>query len=476
MAVCAYCNSTLVRDANAVRDTGKMGQVLEDYSPLQIPTSGHYEGRRFTLVGRIQHRYEDGFWNEWYAFFDDGRAGWLSDASGQYVFTLPFSANLHVPGFAQFHPGKPLVWEGKTFHASDVRTATCVAGEGELPFAVGAGYTVKAVDLRAEDEFLTLDFSEGETPQLFSGRSVTLADLRCELLRDNDTIQEKSGRLRGHIEALACPTCGHSIPFVPGAAMQLVCSACQAHVDSASPVAEALTSLAAAPALQPSLPLGEQVTLEGTDWQVLGVMAMVSEGDSPWGEYLLYHPLAGFLWLVELADGQWQLARVMNAWPEHWVNSTARVAGINYQMMYRYPARVVYAAGAFNWRVHVGDEQTNIDYVNGQHHLTMERNTAEIVWSLAEPLSADVVQHALGSKLQRGWLQKLGGPTAVTPREDAEQAESASATESGSALNMVAWVATIIVVVLNLTSLGTTPGLLITAIGLVLIWIPAWAA
>jgi hypothetical protein len=40
MAVCEYCHSTLLREADQVRDIGKMSAVLEDYSPLQIGTSG----------------------------------------------------------------------------------------------------------------------------------------------------------------------------------------------------------------------------------------------------------------------------------------------------------------------------------------------------------------------------------------------------------------------------------------------------
>src|ERR1043165_6717676 len=80
MAVCEYCRSTLLKDAESVKDIGKMSEVLEDYSPIQINTSGVFQDRAFTVVGRIQLRYDAGFWNEWYVFFDDGTNGWLSDA------------------------------------------------------------------------------------------------------------------------------------------------------------------------------------------------------------------------------------------------------------------------------------------------------------------------------------------------------------------------------------------------------------
>ena len=57
MAVCEYCKTTLLKDAGSVRNLGKMSEVLEDYSPLQIGSSGRLAERGFTLIGRIQLQY-----------------------------------------------------------------------------------------------------------------------------------------------------------------------------------------------------------------------------------------------------------------------------------------------------------------------------------------------------------------------------------------------------------------------------------
>ena len=89
-----------------------MADVLEDYSPIQINTSGEYQSKHFTVVGRIQLRYDDGFWNEWYVLFDDGTGAWLSDASGQYVFTLPQRSGSNVPKFEALKPGVGLTLIG----------------------------------------------------------------------------------------------------------------------------------------------------------------------------------------------------------------------------------------------------------------------------------------------------------------------------------------------------------------------------
>ena len=83
--MCAFCKSTLSRDADTLALIGKQGDLLEDYSPLQIGTTGKVaHGKQlhaFSLIGRIQLRFDAGYWNEWYLLFDDGQTAWLSDAS-----------------------------------------------------------------------------------------------------------------------------------------------------------------------------------------------------------------------------------------------------------------------------------------------------------------------------------------------------------------------------------------------------------
>ena len=73
MAVCGACRSTL-QDAASVRRIGEAAEVLED-SPICLGAAGKYENKRFDVVGRIQMRYDDGFWNEWYLWFEDGSDG-----------------------------------------------------------------------------------------------------------------------------------------------------------------------------------------------------------------------------------------------------------------------------------------------------------------------------------------------------------------------------------------------------------------
>jgi len=80
LAVCEYCGSTLVRHDLDLENVGKMAQLQADGSPLQLRAEGRYRGDSFTVVGRIQLRFEKGLWNEWHLLFNDQRL--MTSAAG----------------------------------------------------------------------------------------------------------------------------------------------------------------------------------------------------------------------------------------------------------------------------------------------------------------------------------------------------------------------------------------------------------
>ena len=88
-AVCAYCHSTVLRSGDSLSRIGKMAELFDDISPLQLMASGVWQvdGRSlaFTLVGRLQYKYTEGSWTEWHAVFADGGSAYLSEDNGAFV-------------------------------------------------------------------------------------------------------------------------------------------------------------------------------------------------------------------------------------------------------------------------------------------------------------------------------------------------------------------------------------------------------
>jgi hypothetical protein len=396
MAVCSYCQSTLLRDADSVRDQGKMSAVLEDYSRIQIGTSGNWQGRHFSVVGRIQLRYEDGLWNEWYVWFDDGSAAWLADASGQYVMTSDLGPAPDAPAFESLRPEVRYNRDGRSFIFCDVRTARCTGGEGELPFRVGEGWQARVADARSGKQFLTLDYSDGPA-KLYLGEAVTLEGMQCQLTREPDKIAETAGRMPGRSNVLDCPSCGGPLKYQAGRATQIICPQCQAQVDCTGDKAEVLQKVTQLERVRTTLSPGDEGKIDGLTWSVIGVLRC-SERDDPssqWTEYLLYNVNRGFQWLVETAEG-WERVMVLDEWPERFTALEASYRQQDYKNLYNYAAVVNYAVGAFNWRAKVGDVTHIADYTGPMGKLTKESTSSEAGWSLAKPVPAQQIGQWFG--------------------------------------------------------------------------------
>ena len=479
MAVCGYCNSTLIKDAESVRNIGRMADVLEDFSPIQLNTSGTIDGIGFVVLGRLQLRYAAGFWNEWYVLDDRGDGGWLSDASGQYTFTRVVDAaalgGRALPAFDALAPGIRLdlgrAPDGSSlaFVAGDVRTAQCTGGQGELPFTVGAGYTARVADFHRGGEFVTLDYSDdaaAATPTVYRGRAVRLDDLKPQLLRDPDTIRDAAGRVKGKVTNLECPSCGASIAFSPGATTHLLCQACHASLDTAGPVAEVIAAARRIDAVTPTLPLGSKGVIAAVEYTVIGFMRRAeigegaNDGASAWTEYLLYAPQKGFFWLVETADG-WERSDVLDAWP-YWASTDQAFLGSDaYARLYEYNAVVTYAAGAFNWRVEVGDVAQVTEFAHGPAKLAAEADAAELTWSRSVPVAGAELVRWFGLQVNAAALPS--GPPSLVDRPP------------GGYRQVAKWL-TILLLAVNAIPILFSPGraLVIVILATIGLYLPAW--
>lgn len=391
MAVCGACRSTLLKDAESVKRIGEAAEVLEDYSPLCLGAAGVHDGKRFDVIGRIQLRFDEGFWNEWYLWFEDGTDGWLSDASGQYAVTRRRQAKTtqSLPAFEDIAPGDEFKLDGQRFVAADVRTSQAGGAQGELPFVPGDGWQAKVADYRSLDAFLTLDFSDGPQPELYIGKAFDLSAMQAGSLRTKEQVEETAGRFRGQIKALDCPNCGAPITFVAAMATNVVCPSCAAAVDCSGPTAEVIEKARRVQKIRATLALGSVAKMEGVDYTLIGLMKCADpdpEEPSSWTEYLLFNPAKGFVWLVESEEG-WERVQVCDTWPSHNNATSVRWRNRLYQKLYDYTSRVEMALGAFNWRVKVGDSTRITDYKVGTLKLTRELGDEELGWSASAPVS-----------------------------------------------------------------------------------------
>lgn len=189
--VCDYCRSSILRTGGGLQDIGKAAEVPNDVSPLQLGTRGRDGGKGFELIGRVRWRYADGAWNEWLILFDDQTTGWLGESMGRYMLLRQVDiADVHSDVVTQLQggqgvvPGTEAVIDGVKYWATDVKTVTCVASEGELPFAAPLGLTYESIDLMAADEHsASIQKDADGIVEIYAGRYVTLAEIGASGLR-----------------------------------------------------------------------------------------------------------------------------------------------------------------------------------------------------------------------------------------------------------------------------------------------------
>lgn len=405
LAVCGYCKSTLIRHDLNLENLGRMADLLEDASPLQLGAEGRYKNGHFALIGRIQLRYEQGLWNEWHLLFDNQKNGWLSEANGNFVITFPSPAPENIPAFDAARVGDALQLHGQVFQISNKETATCIAGEGELPFKIGAGYEAPVIDLASEQNFATLDYSE-TPPLLYVGEQVALADLKMTGLREREAAAGKA-----RVKSFNCPSCAAPLQIRATGTESVACGNCGSVVDAAHENHQILSRFRTQNTHTPKIPLGRRGRLRGADYDVVGYLrrqATVENVDYPWSEYLLYSEKEGFRWLSEY-NGHWNFIKTTTRTPKVWRKLEKPIAsflGTSYQHFQTSTAKVTYVLGEFNWQVSVGEEALVSDYVAPPLMLSEEKTGKEITWSVAEYIEPEEISAAF--KLEQPLIRPMG--------------------------------------------------------------------
>ncbi len=400
-AVCAYCQSTVVRDGETLSRIGKMAELFDDHSPMQLLASGSWNGQGFTLIGRLQYKYREGTWTEWHALLSDGTSAWLSDDNGAYVFTRPLNSPRELPTAERFRVGGTTAINGKTFSVASNETVSLISAQGELPHLPTLGQEFAVVDLRsAEGDVLSVDYGPtlcGGPPALSMGRSVLLEDLKLSGLRDESAKEEKG-------QEFSCPNCGAAVTVTLASTKSITCASCHSLIDLSQGVGAQLAHAIQDEPVAPLIPLGSQGTLQGVNWQVVGFQNRLGTeaGDDEsfgWNEYLLFNQKRGFCFLVDSQQG-WSLVKPATGAPvmADSKGQSASYLGTSYALKDSYRAQTTYVAGEFYWRVERGQITQNRDFANGANLLSLEQTPSEAVWSSGSMIDSSLVANAFNLK------------------------------------------------------------------------------
>jgi ssDNA-binding Zn-finger/Zn-ribbon topoisomerase 1 len=426
VVICAYCRSAVARTDRELKDLGKVAELVETGSPLDVGLRGKWKDIPFELTGRAQLGHEmGGQWDEWYATFANGWLGWLAEAQGRFYITFqyPIPEGVQVPAFDQLQLGQPvpgLPWPTALMVAETGR-ATALGAKGEIPYLLTPGETYYYADLSGTNgAFGTLDYNQ-TPPLVFLGQQVTLADLGITTTRAPEREERRVGA--AHV---SCPNCGGPLELrAPDKTERVTCPNCNALLDVNQGRLQFLKALEK-PWFQPVLPLGATGAVPEGKMTVIGAMArsVTIEGTQYfWSEYLLYNPQIGFRWLVQ-SDNQWNYVRAIPPGEVSESDKSVTYHGQNYRIFQDAQCNVECVLGEFYWKVETGEKVRGVDYVAAPYMLSKEvstvhvtddggnqrRTTGEINWSLGTYVPVTQIEKAFS-------VNGLPRPSNVAPNQ-----------------------------------------------------------
>lgn len=467
VVVCEFCHSVVARGDRALEDLGKVAELVETGSPLDVGLTGVYQGVPFELTGRAQLAHEaGGVWDEWYAAFTDGRWGWLAEAQGRFYLTFEqsLSEQALIPPIESLVLGTPVaaIPTSVPLVVAEIGEAAAVGAKGEIPYKLVPGERCYYADLSGPSgEFATLDYSQSP-PLVFIGRQVDLSELGFP---PDVRAPEREAR-RVAAQQLSCPQCGGPLDLrAPDQSLRVACPNCGSLLDVSEGRLRFMQALQPGQVV-PIIPMGSAGEFGGSKLTVIGFLLRSVEFEGVryyWEEYLLYNPQVGFRWLVR-SDDNWNFVEPVppgevahkagtgaggkgDEEPLNFeVYSITKVGfggkgdavyfqGERFKIYQDAIARVEYVIGELYWKVMAGELAQTADYVHPPRMLSVETSieqarenaqakagnrpkqkgkrplpTGEINWSLGTFMKRAEVESAFG-------ISGLPRPSKIAPNQ-----------------------------------------------------------
>jgi hypothetical protein len=360
-------------DKDSAMRAGEKSMDLPASKRFRVGGSGKLGNKNFSVLGRLVYAHDSGQWSEWFIETADGSIQWLSEDEGELFLEKPVELTEPVPDFEELSPGLTININGKPGVVEELGKATCIGGEGQIPFQVEIGEVYPYADGSAPDGSYSFGLEydrEGARPTAFIGKILSVKGSKTE--GAGYAQSSKSA------ETIRCPSCAspYEGPRVESTEM-IVCQSCGSTLELGEGEARLLGKNKGQ---QPefTFKVGDEIRLESVEYQVMGRMFYVEydEGEHyPSAEYALYHPEDGYLWLSE-EQGHFTISR-----PEHGAahfpeietpKAKVRHNRDTYKFFEAGTVSLRWVDGALPWRAQVG-EQTHYRYaINPPEYIEQE--------------------------------------------------------------------------------------------------------
>lgn len=179
LVVCRVC-SEIITDAVNGSEKPKPAHIPDDWSFLQIGTTGVYKNYNFTVIGRLRLQLRNEYKNFWCAIYEGGKCLWIVESFGS--FALFSSAWQEIKSeSAHLHAGKKITLANKVeLRGEYVEKCEGVSYTGEIGswiFFYPGFFVMQASNASGQTAFITIKKS---IAHILTGEKVTLKELNLK--------------------------------------------------------------------------------------------------------------------------------------------------------------------------------------------------------------------------------------------------------------------------------------------------------
>jgi hypothetical protein len=179
LVICQVCNE-IVADNVADSEKPKAAHIPDDWSFLQIGTTGVYKEYNFTVIGRLRLQLRNDYKNFWCTTCDGGKCLWIAESFGSFaLFTASWTEVKN--DLSQLHAGKKVILANNvTLRGEYVEKCEGISYTGEIGpwnlFYPGF-FLIQASNGSGQTAFFTI---KKNSRHVLSGQKVTLEELNLK--------------------------------------------------------------------------------------------------------------------------------------------------------------------------------------------------------------------------------------------------------------------------------------------------------
>ena len=159
---CPHCDNWVYFGSNGWEVAGLFEHAIDAPSMLQLGKSGQLSDRRFIVAGRVRLSYEEGFWDEWWLEFEDGKNQWLEEDDGVYRLHSSLDAQAASDSVSAAAVGGNVNIDGEGWFVSERIDAKVAGVQGSLPVAIVPGESLVCIDVMGKGIKMSIESGDND--------------------------------------------------------------------------------------------------------------------------------------------------------------------------------------------------------------------------------------------------------------------------------------------------------------------------